>query len=118
MIFNDDSQICLDILEPECPICLDVLDIESSLITTKCCNHAFHDNCYTKCMQEKLICPICRAVIPGNIKITINPIIQEPVISYDDIICNNYVNKIFNLFAVIIVIITIVFITFKKFSNN
>ena len=44
----------------ECPICLTEIN-NLATVTTGCCNKQFHTECYTKCMNEKMVCPLCRA---------------------------------------------------------
>ena len=68
-------------MEPdlECPICLTSI-FTGPCITVGCCNKQFHTTCYTKCMVEKLICPMCRANQSNctETRITVNPIVIIP----------------------------------------
>lgn len=43
----------------ECPICLNSIDVGAKLI----CNHVFHISCIQMWIENKNICPLCRAII-------------------------------------------------------
>eukprot|EP00817_Percolomonadidae_sp_ATCC50343_P007346 CAMPEP_0117428452 /NCGR_PEP_ID=MMETSP0758-20121206/8152_1 /TAXON_ID=63605 /ORGANISM="Percolomonas cosmopolitus, Strain AE-1 (ATCC 50343)" /LENGTH=141 /DNA_ID=CAMNT_0005214807 /DNA_START=1371 /DNA_END=1796 /DNA_ORIENTATION=+ len=49
--------------ECTCVICLEVVpETEKAMVTP--CNHAFHEECLKRWMEEKLECPVCRETIP------------------------------------------------------
>ena len=47
----------------ECTICQCIIGENEVAVVTPC-KHAFHDSCLRRWMQEKPICPLCRASLP------------------------------------------------------
>ena len=47
----------------QCAICMCTLNINDEVMVTPC-NHAFHQECLQRWMEEQLVCPICRSSLP------------------------------------------------------
>ena len=47
----------------ECPICMVPIE-ETELAMVTPCRHAFHRDCLLTWMEQDMICPVCRAVLP------------------------------------------------------
>ncbi|EAX94695.1 hypothetical protein TVAG_321320 [Trichomonas vaginalis G3] len=50
----------------ECSICMTEIHEGDETMTTPC-QHSFHKECLSRWMEEKLVCPMCRAQLPPNI---------------------------------------------------
>lgn len=50
----------------ECSVCMtEILEGDETMTTP--CQHSFHKECLERWMEEKLVCPMCRAALPPNI---------------------------------------------------
>ncbi|KCV68874.1 hypothetical protein H696_04292 [Fonticula alba] len=48
----------------ECGICLESMDLRKEPHMLTPCNHIFHQACLEQWLDIKLVCPVCRAVLP------------------------------------------------------
>lgn len=47
-----------------CPVCLDQLRLDEAILTTACCNRAFHHKCLEMGLSAtRNLCPMCRSVL-------------------------------------------------------
>lgn len=49
--------------DTECPICMSMISVKDQYMITPC-KHCFHESCLSRWMEEEMVCPICRAVLP------------------------------------------------------
>ena len=49
----------------DCAICMSPIGETDPVMTTPC-HHSFHEECLSRWMEEQMVCPICRARLPGG----------------------------------------------------
>ena len=72
----------------DCPICTEPMDNVNDLVTTKPCNHTFHQDCLRSWCQSQTNtkCPLCRTLIPDTCETDLGVGVQASVAERDIIV--------------------------------